>query len=522
MQYEETYCMYLRKSREGRDLEKYDNVDTLDRHRKALLDYADKHYLNIGEIYEEVVSGETISERQEMQRLLTDVENNKWLGVLVMEVERLARGDTSDQGIVCKVFKYSSTKIITPVKTYDPNNEFDEEYFEFGLYMSRREYKTINRRLQRGRMASVTEGKYVGSIPPFGYNREKLDRDKGYTLTLNEKEASVVKQIFNLFAYQEQSINAVVKILNDLELKPRKAELWSISSVKDILSNPVYIGKIRWNARKQVISTKNGQRVKHRPRNDNVMIVDGLHQSIVDEETWNIVQAKRNQNFPPVQHNNIIQNPLVGLVYCEKCGKLMQRRPYTAKGKEPTLMCTNSKCDNISSQLSIVEDKIIQALRIWLIGYKFDYEQLQKNKDNIEIITKQKQLQQLENNIAKEKSKQDKIYTSYEDGIYDKNEFTERLNISKTNIEQLKFKLEILKNEIKQYDVSNSKSNIEIPKLENILDIYPMLESSEEKNRLLKSILEKVTYLKTEKAIRKNSDASNFEIHIYPKIPKIN
>ena len=49
-----------------------------------------------------------------------------------------------------------------------------------------------------------------------------------------------------------------------------------------------------------------------------------------------------------------------------------------------------------------------------------------------------------------------------------------------------------------------------------------MLESSEEKNRLLKSILEKVTYLKTEKAIRKNSDASNFEIHIYPKIPKIN
>ena len=151
MQYEETYCMYLRKSREDRELEKYDNVDTLDRHRKALLDYADKHHLNIGEIYEEVVSGETISERQEMQRLLTDVENNKWSGVLVMEVERLARGDTSDQGIVCKVFKYSSTKIITPVKTYDPNNEFDEEYFEFGLYMSRREYKTINRRLQRGR-----------------------------------------------------------------------------------------------------------------------------------------------------------------------------------------------------------------------------------------------------------------------------------------------------------------------------------------------------------------------------------
>lgn len=521
MQYEKNYCIYLRKSREDRELEKYDNVDTLDRHRKALLDYADKHNLDIGEIYEEVVSGETISERQEMQRLLTDVENNKWSGVLVMEVERLARGDTSDQGIVCKVFKYSSTKIITPVKTYDPNNEFDEEYFEFGLYMSRREYKTINRRLQRGRMASVTEGKYVGSIPPFGYDREKLDRDKGYTLVVNENEANVVKQIFNLFAYKNMSINNVAKELNGMQLKPRKSEFWSISSVKDILSNPVYIGKIRWNARKQVISTKNGQRVKHRPRNSDVILVDGLHQSIIDEETWNIVQTKRSKNTPPVKHNNKIQNPLVGLVYCAKCGKSMQRRPYTAKGKEPTLMCTNSKCDNISSQLSIVEDKIIQALRIWLMGYKFDYEQLQKDKNNVEVITKQKQLQQLGNNIAKEKNKQDKIYTSYEEGLYDKDEFTKRLNISKSNMEQLKSKFKILESEIKQYDISDSRNNIEIPKLENILDIYSLLETSEEKNILLKSILDKVTYLKTKKAIKKDSDATNFEIHIYPKILKM-
>ena len=80
-----------------------------------------------------------------------------------MEVERLARGDTIDQGIVAQTFKFSDTKIITPIKTYNPNNEFDEEYFEFGLFMSRREYKTINRRLQRGRMASVKDGKYVAN-----------------------------------------------------------------------------------------------------------------------------------------------------------------------------------------------------------------------------------------------------------------------------------------------------------------------------------------------------------------------
>lgn len=99
--------------------------------------------------------GETLAARPEAQALLTDVEAGIWDGVLVMEVERLARGDTIDQGIVSQAFKYSGTLIITPMKTYDPSNEYDEEYFEFGLFMSRREYKAIRRRLEAGRYASL-------------------------------------------------------------------------------------------------------------------------------------------------------------------------------------------------------------------------------------------------------------------------------------------------------------------------------------------------------------------------------
>ena len=62
--------------------------------------------------------------------------------------------------------------------------------------------------------------------------------------------------------------------------------------------------------------------------------------------------------------------------------------------------------------------------------------------------------------------------------------------------------------------------NITMPKLKNMIDIYGKLKTNEEKNVLLKTILEKVTYIKTEKALKKNSDPNNFEIHIYPKIPK--
>ena len=515
-----TYAIYLRKSREDIEAEKYGEGETLARHEKILTTLAKKRKLHISKIYREVVSGETISERKEMQKLLRDVENEKWTGVLVVEVERLARGDTADQGRVSKAFKYSHTKIITPVKTYDPDNEFDEEYFEFGLFMSRREYKTINRRLQRGRELSVSEGKFVGNIAPFGYDRVKLKNAKGYCLSINQDEAPIVKEIFRLYAFENTSINSVTKQLNKLNLKPRITSEWTISSVKDILSNPTYIGKLTWNRRKQKKKTKNGHLIISRPRNKDYLIYDGLHEPIIDNKTWELVQEKRKQNTPKIKHNTTVQNPLVGLVFCDKCGKPMQRRPYTRTDKPATLICSNPKCDNVSSKLYIVENKIIEALKIWLKNYKVHYsEKNNLNSDNNKIIEKSISITKKE--LEKENTKLNKIYEFLENGIYNNDEFISRSKAIKDNIQCLESKLEEYNSILqKNLEMQNQKEMI-IPKLENIIDLYYNLETAEDKNILLKSIINKVTYLKTEKAIKKDSDPTNFELHIYPKIAKL-
>ena len=304
------YSLYLRKSRADLEVEERGEGETLARHEKMLIELARRYGFSIGKIYREIVSGESIEARPVVQELLKDVESGRWKGVFVVEVERLARGDTMDQGRVAKSFKFSNTKIITPIKIYDPNDEFDEEYFEFGLFMSRREYKTINRRLQRGRVSSVKEGKYVGSVAPFGYDRVKLVKDKGYTLAKND-EAPVVEKMFRIYAYNEIAINEVVRRLNLAGYKPIKAKEWTISAVKDILSNPIYIGKIRWDSRKTVKEYRNGKIVNTRPRNENYTLCDGLHEPIIDMETWNIVQEKRSKHMPAVIHNKVVQNPLV-------------------------------------------------------------------------------------------------------------------------------------------------------------------------------------------------------------------
>ena len=162
------YCAYLRKSRADAEAEAHGAGETLARHEHLLMETARRLNITITAFYREVVSGDSIAARPEMQRLLQDVEAGKWAGVLCVEITRLARGDTIDQGLVAQTFKYANTKIITPVKIYDPSNEFDEEYFEFSLFMSRREYKMINQRQQRGRIASINEGKWVAHKTPYG------------------------------------------------------------------------------------------------------------------------------------------------------------------------------------------------------------------------------------------------------------------------------------------------------------------------------------------------------------------
>ena len=511
------YALYLRKSRADLEAELRGEGETLARHEKMLIELAKRYGFSIGKIYREIVSGESIDARPVVQQLLKDVQDGRWKGVLVVEVERLARGDTMDQGRVAKSFKYTGTKIITPIKIYDPNDEYDEEYFEFGLFMSRREYKVINRRLQRGRISSVKEGKYVGSIPPFGFDKKKLINDKGYTLEPN-KMIKIVKMIFEMYAYNDISLNEVSRKMNLTEYKPYKGEKWTNCIIKSILSNPVYIGKIRWESRKVVKTYKNGKVIKSRPRNDNYLLVDGLHSAEIEIKTWDIVQEKLSKHVPAVAKGVSVQNPLLGLVYCSKCGKKMQRRPYKARGGESTLICPNVECDNISSKLCIVEEKIIKSLKEWLKDYKLDYSNYYKGVENKKKSVYEENLISLHKELEIQNKKLSNVYDFFEEGTYSREMFSERCQMIATTITKIKNEIVEFERQIEMENKKQEGKKAIIPKLENVLDLYPLLQTPEQKNDLLRTVIKRVEYLKTVPAIKKDSDPTDFELDIYPNV----
>lgn len=525
----ERRCFYLRKSRSDLEAEQHGDGETLLRHEKILNDTAKRMGITeINYIFREIVSGETIAARPVMQELLTQVEQGLWNDVFVVEIERLARGNSIDQGIIADTFKYSNTRIVTPNKIYDPNNEFDEEYFEFGLFMSRREYKTINRRMNQGRLSSAKEGKFVGTLAPYGYEKVKLKSEKGFTLQPIPEQANIVRLIYNLFtkgepledgSIRKMGTTNIARKLNELNLHPMKSETWSAYTIKDILSNPVYKGTIRWGCRKVKKRMEDGEIKKSRPYNEEDAIFSkGLHEAIIDEYTWALAQQiKSEYPSPPVPIGKSIKNPLVGLIVCGKCNKIMKRRPYYSSKQPPTLLCSNIACDNVSSSLKVVEEKLLQAISNWIKDYKIEYdlEKQFKTQDNELFYAESIKLANME--LEKLKIKEEKIYNCLEDGTYSTEVFRQRIGIVNDKKKALEDNIAELHNQLNSIRQKNKNRSEIIPKAEHLINIYYTLPDAQTKNQLLKEIVEKAVYIKTINT-RWHGDPDDFKLIVFPKI----
>lgn len=515
----ENVCIYLRKSRADREAEERGEGETLARHERILLDLARSRNYNVGAIYKEIVSGETISARPVMQQVLHEVESGMWDGVLVVEVERLARGDTIDQGVVSRAFQYSDTKIITPLKVYDPQNEFDEEYFEFGLFMSRREYKTIKRRLNAGRVSSAKEGKYCGNKPPYGYLRVKLEGEKGWTLAIEPDQAAVVKLIFEWYVYgvdgERIGMTKIVRRLNEMGLKTMHGGAWVLSTVQSIIRNPVYAGMIRWNSRKSVRSIRDGKIIVSRPMADEYILSEGRHPAIVSRELFDKAQEIVDQNpARPVTSLHVIKNPLAGIVRCGKCGHAMVRKAPSAR-QEALLKCSYAACTNISSKLPLVERSLIDSIQKLVDGYHLNNDSSNQQSAAL-IVSKQDLLTKKQAELKKLEKKKEKQYDLLEQGIYSTDIFIERSRAVSAELNNCLDSIHIIEEDLKKERERFEQRNSFIPRCEELIANYWDWDAST-KNQFLQELLEKVIYNKDIKDTKKR-DEITFTLDIYPRL----
>lgn len=484
-------AIYLRKSREE---ETETREETLARHERILDDYCNANNLNVIHKYKEVVSGESIENRPQMQRLMEDVRQNLYEGVVVVELERLSRGNQIDQAEILEVFKKSGTKIFTLNKIYDlaSDNELDEEFFEFGLFMSRREYKIIKRRLMRGRKQALKEGYFIGSQTPYGFTKEKYD--KGFVLIPKPVESDIVITIFNKFVNENYTLSEVRDYLNKNGIKTKQSKMWTSKHIRLILRNKTYIGLLG-------CEYKNGS-----PQN----YVEGKHKPLIDETLFNMAQEKLNSQMTRLVADRTLQNPLASLLKCGCCGYTM-KNTFDSIKQRYVLRCP-SACV-VRSYTDDVEVKVIQELQNELKDFNYFLDNF-----NEEIEKKKELLNNEINLIIKEIDKKEAMIERccemLEEGIYSKEKYLSRVNILEKDLSALKVNLESLK--ATNFDESDRIKSA-VPILSKVLDEYWSLDPTQ-KNMLLKSIIEKIEYIKTQQNARKSVNLDLIELRIFLKI----
>ncbi len=503
---------YLRKSRTDNQLESVEEV--LQRHEKILHEFCIRTFgkaIEENNIYREVVSGETINERPMMLKLLEDVESGDVDAVIVVEPQRLSRGSFGDIDRIVNTFKYTNTKVITPTKTYDLNNKFDRKYFEQELLRGNDYLEYVKEILTRGRMRSVEDGLYIGSIAPYGYNKMKLPK-KGYTLTPND-DAETVKYIFDKFIEGLGTTN-LAKHLIELGVKSQTGKQWTPAMVRNILTNDIYIGIVTYGRREGKKTMKNGEIIKTRPWNNDYLEAKGLHQPIIDKETFDKAQTLlKSTPAKNIRGDKTIKNPLAGLIKCKYCGNNMFRRPYDKRAM-PTLLCKTIGCKCVSSDLSLVEDKVIELLKKELVDYKYyiaNYEVELKSS----VISYEKQIKKIDKELTLLKEDLQNALIKYNRNKISEEEYTFLRNYTleeETRLNGLKIAL----NDKIQIDELENKRKA-VPILEKCINEYYNL-SIEDRHKLLTAIIDKIIYEKSKGARWDEEARFSFNLELFLKI----
>jgi hypothetical protein len=310
---------YLRKSRSDDPLLTIEEV--LEKHRNILDDWVSKNLpKSIPEenYFLEVVSGESIDSRPEFLKVLKLIESPKIKAILCVEPQRLSRGDLEDCGRLIKLLRYTNTKVITPTKTYDLTDEYDRDAFERELKRGN-EYLEYYKKIQkRGKLESIKRGCFIGSIPPYGYDKLciKEGRKDIHTLTPNPTEAPIAQMIFDMYGNQGIGLVNISNHLESLGIKARNGKPFTYATLRDMMKNEHYIGKIKWYEKKNIITVENSEMKVSRKRQKDYLLFDGLHEGLISEELFNRCQEIRGKSTRQ-RPSTILVNPLAGIFFID-------------------------------------------------------------------------------------------------------------------------------------------------------------------------------------------------------------
>jgi len=406
---------------------------------------------DIFDIYaDEGISGKNIVDRPAINRLIADIESGKVNNVLVFKVDRLTRSTKNLLELV-ELFEDCDCAFNSLTESIDTETPSGRMFLKIIGIFAEFERENLATRLKLGLERKVKEGYTIAShMLSYGYTRETGERIQ----TIDPDEANIVKEIFAMFTEKNISMNKIAKILNERKIPTKsRTATWENATIKAILINPTYIGKVRYSMADE----------------NRYFEVDGQHESIISEKIFDLAQ-ERIKNF---QHTSRTKHPkdesyFCGVLTCSLCQNKFTTHnyAYTAKdGSKPkgcSYVCrTRKKCSETTCDSSGISHN---KMELAFMEYIQRIEDITEDSDlNIDEIAKKDEQELLASIVACEKrlgKLQDRKKQVMEQYVQGDLEFDEY----KSMIKAFNEKYEALDNEL-QYKKAELTTTAEMPKI---------------------------------------------------------
>lgn len=449
------------------------------------------------------ISGKNIKDRPALKELLSDAKEGKFDMVISWKINRVSR-KLEDVLKIVNILEKNNITFKSYSEPFETDTPAGRMQFQMMALIGEFERGTIAQNVKMGMIAKAKSGNWCGGrvlgydlVPNNSPEEEKKGKNK---LEINEKEAEIVRFIFNEYS-KGKGYKAIINQINKLGYKTKKGNSFAVGAIRDILTNPVYIGEIRYNVR------QNWSEKRRRNINPNPIRVKGKHKAIIDKELWDKVQLilESKKGKPSRIYDG--EYPLTGILRCPKCGAgmVISRTTNTlADGSKKRIAyycCGNWKnkgtgvCNSNTIRVDKANEYVFKKIEE-LVSNEAIVKAVVKNI-NKERKEKVKPAKRLLGDIDKELEKLDKrkrkIFEAYEDDILTKEEFQIRKD-------ELNEKIRILEEEKKPLLKTISEDVSEEIPYEFIKDILmnfsKILNSSvirEQQKKLLHMIISEIT-----------------------------
>ena len=497
--------IYIRLSQEDKDKKYESDSESVINQKELLRGYVKNNNFNLVKEYVDGGYSGTDFERPGFQNMLEDINNKKINCVIVKDLSRLGRDHVMTGYYIETFFPENNIRFISILESYDSfKNQASNDSSTFIIacndYYSKQNSIKIRNVLNEKRK----NGKFVGSLPCFGYMRDPLD--KGH-LVPNPETAPIVK---NIFKWRADGIGPteIANRLNKANIVTPSGykktnyssrlidrDNWNISTVKKILCNRIYTGDLV-----QHTQTKVNYKSKKKITLDEKLwiIVENTHEALVDKETFEYVNNLRKRNTRNYEiKTNREKRLLEGKLFCKECKNRLTVL-YRKKQNYWSVNCNRYSRDPVRGRCyshfypyNYLEDQVLEQIykSISKLIKELDIKELNdevvknihKETTNIDKIVKELQ-------IEKEKitSRLKTLYNDRCDGVISADTYKELAGESEQKLKQINENIE--NQNIKKYKMKNKVNTLPdyTKKIKKLLDL------SKPKKELIDTLVDRI------------------------------